>query len=174
MDATDGLSRFAIGCAVCLSLLTGCAASKGDEEGLFITDAGSPFGLSQDNSPSTADPDTGGNAGGQGGTGARACMSLDLFSARVSPRFNQDCVRCHDGTKGKATQLLNLTPLATGGAQAACDATLSTTNQADPAASTILSFVNPDDPSTTHDFKYATSAEYAAYRDDVLAWLMAE
>ncbi len=83
-------------------------------------------------------------------------------------------MRCHDGTKGKATRSLSLTALRMGGAQTACDATLSTANRADPALSTILSVANPDDPSTAHDFKYATSAEYAVYRDDVLAWLTTE
>jgi len=176
--------RVLLGLASLVLCLTACAPETREGEGLYISDAGGGFGQSQ--SPSTVAPGTtGGEMAGTSGTGgqpmtgmpgavARTCVSLDLFSSRVTPQFTKDCVRCHDGTKGKATQLLNLTALRTGSAQAACDATLSTTNEADPASSTILSFANPDDPSTTHDFKYATSAEYAVYRDNVLAWLTTE
>lgn len=159
----------ALCCSAVLSV-SGCTVDAPEGEGLFIADAGQPFGLNQ-----TQDPATAGEMPPSGVTPAlRSCVRLDLFSARVVPRFSKDCVRCHDGTKGKATQLLDLSSLRSGGNQAACDVTLSTSAAENPGANSILTFADPGNPSTQHDFKYATPAEFALYRADVLAWLMAE
>ncbi len=171
-------------CAALLALgLSACAAGDRADEGLYVEDAGMPFGFSQtggaisDSSGGADGPsDSGSGPSGQGGAGAglRACANVATFSARVRPRFTLDCVRCHDGTKGKATKLLNLTALRSGGDQVACDATLGTTDAESPALSTIFTFVDPDNPATVHDFKYATSMAFAAYRADVLSWLETE
>lgn len=157
----------ALTCAV--FLVAGCAIDAPVDEGLFVEDGGAPFAVGQvgDSAP-PSDPSEAGAAP------MRACTNPELFSARVSPRLLKDCVRCHDGTKGKATQLFNLRELRSGGLQSACDESLAVSDLANFELSRLLTFVDPGNPSTQHDFKYATSAEFRAYRADVLAWLMAE
>jgi hypothetical protein len=135
-----------------------------------------PFGFSQTGGAIRGSGTDTSGANGEGGAapGLRTCTEIATFSARAKPRFTLDCVRCHDGTKGKATKLLNLTALRSGGDQVACDAILGTTDAESPALSTIFTFVDPDNPATVHDFKYATSTEFRAYSADVLSWLETE
>ena len=105
---------------------------------------------------------------------SRSCRQLETFSQTVVPLFEEHCMSCHDGTKGKATKQLDLTGIRNGDLALACDITLSTTDEADPIGSSIFSENDPSDATTVHDFKFETAAAFNAYRDQVMAWLGSE
>jgi hypothetical protein len=106
----------------------------------------------------------------------RSCRNLAAFTEKVTPLLVERCVRCHDGTKSKATKVSDLTTardLSVGGQQRACDEILKgapDTSERSP----IFAEVNPSDSTTVHDFKYPSSMAYMAYRSTVLTWLETE
>ena len=113
-------------------------------------------------------------------------MNLPAFTSIARPLLDTHCSRCHNGTKGRATATYDLTFLLDDlGQQLSCDWTLTVARQlpapaapvADPLlgeAASLFAEVNPADPSTVHDFKFATPAEYVAFRDGVMPWLSTE
>ena len=181
-----------------LVIAAGCADPY--DRALFVEDVDATFGLAR------VDPDqpeaaasqpsdmTGDDAGvtatledgGPAASGAaaavdagpppRSCRSLAIFTEKVTPALLDRCVRCHDGTKSKATKASDLTTArdSSGPAQQrACDEMLKgapDTSERSP----IFAEVNPSDSTTVHDFKYPSSMAYMAYRAAVLAWLETE
>ena len=110
------------------------------------------------------------------GPPAPVCRNLAAFTANVTPLVVERCVRCHDGTKSKATKTLDLTSAretTASAQQLACNEMLQDAPNAS-EMSPIFAEVNPGDTSTVHDFKYPSSAAYMAYRMAVLAWLESE
>jgi hypothetical protein len=112
----------------------------------------------------------------EAGPPARTCHNVAGFTQHAIPPIIERCVRCHDGTKSKATKALDLTSardMSPAGQQAACDqaliSALDTSEQ-----SPIFAEVNPSDPKTVHDFKYPSATLYMAYREAILAWLQGE
>ncbi|HVZ35383.1 MAG TPA: hypothetical protein VG963_23310 [Polyangiaceae bacterium] len=106
----------------------------------------------------------------------RSCQHLAEFTKQVMPAILDRCVRCHDGTKSKATKPFDLTSArdqSMAAQQRTCDQVLK--NAPDTSEqSPIFAEVNPGDPTTVHDFKYPSSMAYMEYRDTVLVWLQTE
>ena len=99
-----------------------------------------------------------------------------FFTEKVTPAVVERCVRCHDGTKSKATKPLDLTTardMSPAAQQKACDQMLKSAPDAS-EKSPIFAEVNPGDVMTVHDFKYPSAMAYMAYHSAVLAWLETE
>lgn len=105
------------------------------------------------------------------------CKNPGLFAQHVLPHFIQRCVECHDGTKLKASFALYLADATSARAadqKTVCDLTLTSgVSLQDRTQSTILVEVDPAHPELEHEFKY-DAASFAAYRDAVMMWLIAE
>jgi hypothetical protein len=180
------------------SLVAACADPSGP--GLVVEDVDATFGLAR------VDPDQpeagGGSAGNilgedgsvaaapqdggvasmldaapvEAGPPARTCRNVAGFTQQVTPALVERCVRCHDGTKSKATKPLDLTTardLSVSAQQRACDEMLKSAPDTSEKSS-IFAEVNPADMMTVHDFKYPSSMAYMTYRAAVLAWLEGE
>lgn len=115
-------------------------------------------------------------AAADAGPPPRSCRNVAAFTDEVTPALVERCVRCHDGTKSKATKTLDLSTARdqnVSAQQRACDEMLRgapDTSERSP----VFAEVNPSDPTTVHDFKYPSSMAYLAYREAVLAWLQTE
>jgi hypothetical protein len=184
-----------------LVLAAGCADHL--EPGLLVEDVDATFGLARvdpdeaaaeagassapgpagsDDSGVTVTPEEGGAAGSvdaaevDAGPPPRSCSNVAGFTEKVTPALVDRCVRCHDGTKSKATKTLDLTTardLSVAAQQRACDQMLKGAPDAS-ERSPVFAEVNPSDAMTVHDFKYPSSMAYMAYRAAVLAWLERE
>lgn len=179
------------GATVGLALLVGCAPAA---DGLIVEESTVAF---RDGQPGAAAPASdagpGTSVGGQSADGGLAgdaasepqdppvatlpCQNVSLFSAQVAPLFLEHCARCHDGTKGKATRAFDLTLVRDASPQGqagACRQTLASVVEAEPSQNLVFRKVDPADTEIVHDFKFETAAEFEAYRDAVLAWLVTE
>lgn len=110
------------------------------------------------------------------GPPARNCRNVASFTQNALPAVIERCVRCHDGTKSKATKATDFT-LARDMSPAAQQATCREALKAAPDSSEqspLFAEVNPGDTMTVHDFKYPSAATYMAYRSAVLLWLETE
>lgn len=180
-----------------LLLAAGCADHL--ERGLLVEDVDATFGLARvdpdeadagassasstataaDDSGVAVTPEEGGSVAAaevEAGPAARSCVNLAVFTEKVTPALVERCVRCHDGTKSKATKTLDLTSardLSVPAQQRACDQMLISAPDTS-ERSPVFAEVNPSDTMTVHDFKYPSSMAYMAYRAAVLAWLERE
>jgi hypothetical protein len=145
------------------------------------TAAGPPGAVTGEDGGATGALEDGGAAAGadgavEAGPPPRSCRNVAVFTDKVTPLLIDRCVRCHDGTKSKATKASDLTTardLSVPAQQRACDEILRgapDTSEKSP----VFAEVNPSDPTTVHDFKYPSSMAYMAYRAAVLAWLETE
>jgi hypothetical protein len=110
------------------------------------------------------------------GPPARNCRNVASFTQNALPALIERCVRCHDGTKSKATKVTDFT-LARDMSPAAQQSTCREALKAAPDTSEkspLFAEVNPGDTMTVHDFKYPSMATYMAYRSAVLVWLETE
>jgi hypothetical protein len=163
VDATFGLAR------VDPDQSDAAAASSSSEP--IVDDAGAMVNV-EDGAPAASGPAVTVDAEPP----PRSCQNVALFTEKVTPALVERCVRCHDGTKSKATKVLDLmtardsSPPAQ---QRTCDELLKgalDTSERSP----VFAEVNPSDTTTVHDFKYPSSMAYMAYRAAVLAWLETE
>lgn len=143
--------------------VSGCAPAQ-DADGLLLvrTDAGF-------REPAVAARDA--------GEPGPDCRQLAAFEASARPVLLTDCVRCHNGSKMRATRELDLTALEgadPNGRRLACSNVLLTVDPVELGSSIILTSVDPSDPTTEHEFKYRTSAEFATYRTTIMKWLETE
>ena len=185
--------------ALALGLLAGCADDQAP--GLIVEEVDATFGLAR---VGPEQPEAGGGgavpaAGGDdagalaptqdgavvsltdaapvdAGPPPRSCRNVAAFTEKVTPAMVERCVRCHDGTKSKATKPLDLTTardMSPAAQQKACDQMLKSAPDTS-EKSPIFAEVNPGDVMTVHDFKYPSAMAYMAYRSAVLAWLETE
>lgn len=144
------------------ALLVGCAPVAGGADGLKLAQVDAGF---HDQRP------TAGDASELLGDD---CKQLAAFNSFARPAFVADCLRCHDGNKTLATKDFDLRPLedmSPEGQRLACSNVMLNVVLGEPASSPILTSVNPDDLTTEHEFKYANSAMFSAYRAAIMKWL---
>jgi hypothetical protein len=110
------------------------------------------------------------------GPPARDCKNVAGFTQNALPAVIERCVRCHDGTKSKATKATDFTrarDMSPAAQQATCREALKAAPDTS-EQSPLFAEVNPSDAMTVHDFKYPSAAMYTAYRSTVLLWLQTE
>jgi hypothetical protein len=191
-------------CAIALLCASGCGEEQA--YGLHVEALDATFGLAQartgrdaagagaatsglqppegsgsqtaDPGDAQVDPDASGAllAAADAGPPPRNCRNVASFTQNALPAVLDRCVRCHDGTKSKATKATDFTTardMSPAAQQSACREALKAAPDAS-EHSPLFAEVNPSDALTVHDFKYPSAATYMAYRSAVLIWLESE
>jgi hypothetical protein len=120
-------------------------------------------------------PDTGG--GGGGGGGAAGCKAMPQFTANARGPLQQRCAGCHaNANNGNARGAMDITGIASTDEATllgVCNQVRSLLNFQDTNASGFYIAPNPA-TAPGHDFKFATTADFDAFRAAVDVWVQAE
>lgn len=116
--------------------------------------------------------DTGGGEGG-GSSGGGGCTDVAAFQASAEPALGVCAGTCHSGQDGQATAAVDMTALGSDAASA-CAQVKNRVNVSDPAASQLFVTTDPGG-NAAHPYKFnGNDADFAAFRDQVTAWIAAE
>jgi hypothetical protein len=116
--------------------------------------------------------DTGGTGSGGGGSTGGGCADVPAFQANAEPALGVCAGTCHSGQNGQATAAVDMSALGSDAA-AACAQVKNRVNVSDPAASQLFVTTDPGG-NAAHPYKFQNGADFAAFRDQVTAWIAAE